>query len=85
MPLFFFHLENHPSWGDREGTELPDVEAAKAHAVRLAGELIRDSTVDSLEAPWRLHVTDESDNEVLCLAMSALEGERLRGPRDGDG
>jgi len=82
MPRFYFHLENHPSWSDREGIELPNVEAAKAHALKLAGELIRDSTVDAFEAPWRLQVTDESENEVLCLAMSASQRGRSPAARD---
>jgi hypothetical protein len=54
----------------------------RRHALRLAGELIRDSTVDALKAPWRLQVTDEGENQILCLAMSASEGKRTRGPED---
>jgi hypothetical protein len=36
MPKFYFHLYNDVDVSDETGTELPDLEAARAHAVRMA-------------------------------------------------
>jgi hypothetical protein len=34
VPRFFFHLHNDLDCADEEGVELPNLEAARAHAVR---------------------------------------------------
>ena len=36
MPRFYFHLHNHADVSDESGKELPDLEAARAHAISLA-------------------------------------------------
>ena len=36
MPRFYFHLHNDVDVPDDEGVELPDLAAARAHAVRCA-------------------------------------------------
>ena len=46
MPRFYFHLHNDVDVPDDEGIELPDLDAARAHAVRQArftfGEMAKD-------------------------------------------
>jgi hypothetical protein len=46
VPRFYFHLHNDVDIPDDEGVELPDLEAARAHAVRSArvtfGEVAKD-------------------------------------------
>jgi hypothetical protein len=46
VPRFYFHLHNHVDLPDGEGVELPDLEAALAHAVSLVrftfGETAKD-------------------------------------------
>ncbi len=46
MPRFYFHLLNDVDAPDEEGVELPDLEAARAHALREArvtfGETAKD-------------------------------------------
>lgn len=41
MPRYFFYTEDGACFPDEEGTELPDLEAAKANATRYLGELLR--------------------------------------------
>jgi hypothetical protein len=36
MPRFYFHLYNDANVSDESGKELPDLEAARAHATRMA-------------------------------------------------
>jgi hypothetical protein len=42
MPRYFIHVHDGTSMIDDEGTELPDLTAARLAAVRLSGELLRD-------------------------------------------
>ena len=59
MPVFYFHLRNgNCEFRDDQGQELPDVQAARNHAIRVARELIRKSEIE--ERHCRLDVYDES-------------------------
>ena len=42
MPRYYFHLHNAIEATDEEGTVLPDLDAAKAHAIECARELMSD-------------------------------------------
>ena len=46
MPRYYFHLHNDIDVPDHEGVELPDLDAARAHARlqarTLVGELVKD-------------------------------------------
>jgi len=58
MPLFYFILKNgHHTIPDREGEELTDLSAARAHATGVARELMRNRSVKT--RTWRLEVCDE--------------------------
>ncbi len=39
MPMYYFHLRNQDHITDVDGTELPDIEAAREHAETVALEL----------------------------------------------
>jgi hypothetical protein len=43
MPRFYFHVFNDETALDDEGTELPDLEAARTHAVEGARSLMSDT------------------------------------------
>ena len=59
MPRFHFHLRNHGAiHRDPDGTELPDVAAARAHAAAVAEELMHCS--DGRTRHWSMSV--ESDD-----------------------
>ena len=72
MPRYFFNVQDGQSSPDREGTELPDLETARAEAVRLSGEVLRDAGVKYWDHPaWRLHVGDEGGRTLSMLRFSA--------------
>ncbi|WP_409241659.1 DUF6894 family protein [Bradyrhizobium sp. CB1015] len=60
LPLYFFHVSDGTSVPDEIGTELADVAAARAAAVDMSGQILKDgSTAESWDGvPWRLEVTD---------------------------
>jgi len=59
MPRFYFHLRARGRiHTDAEGTELPDVEAARAHAVAVADELLRHAQAGTRH--WSLCVEEHS-------------------------
>ena len=74
MPRYFFNLQDGRSAPDQEGTELPDIETARAEAVRLSGEVLRDTGAKFWEHPdWRLDVLDESGRTLFTLRFLAEE------------
>jgi hypothetical protein len=54
MPRYYFHVKDGHTSPDREGTELPDLNAARRSAVALSGEILKDGVGDSLwkGEPW---------------------------------
>lgn len=70
MPRYFFQVEDGASLPDLEGTELPDVAAARAEAVRLAGLLLADLGGKFWDqADWRLIVTDDQQQVEAVLTF----------------
>lgn len=74
MPRYFFDVEDGHSTIDAEGTELPDVYAAQAEAIRFSGEVLRDMGARFWnDTEWRLKVRDESGRFLFVLRFSAEE------------
>ncbi len=73
MPRFFFHIRDGTYLPDTEGTELPNIEAARIQAVRASGEANRDLGVKfwDYKGEWEMNVTDEGGNKVVTLKFSA--------------
>jgi hypothetical protein len=46
MPRFYFHLHNDLDCSDEEGFELPDLEAARAHALEQARVTFAETAKD---------------------------------------
>jgi hypothetical protein len=73
---YFFNVHDgqHPleqDSPDREGTLLPDVDAARSQAVILAGELLKDLDGQFWSGTdWWLRVTDEEGADVCTLRFS---------------
>jgi hypothetical protein len=72
VPRYFFNFDNGVSGlADLVGRDLPDDEAAKSHAVRLAADLSADSAIEG-ELPtfqW-IEVVDEAQRPVARLPVS---------------
>jgi len=72
MPLFHFHLRARGRiHGDLEGTELPDVAAAKVHASAVADELMRHSSGGTRH--WSMRVDDEAGEPQFELFFADLD------------
>ena len=66
MPKYFFKLDDDGFIGNPNGTELPNVDAAREHA----GELVQAIASDAdLFDSWSVCVTDESDKPVVTIAF----------------
>lgn len=64
MPTFFFNTNDDVGLWDEEGTELPDLEAARRVAIRYAGELLREGPSLAFGETWQLRASDAS-NAIL--------------------
>ena len=67
MPRFHFHLHNDADVADHAGKELPDLDAARAHAVRL----VRFEVAEAAKRDGRivlLHRIDVEDEHGAVLA-----------------
>lgn len=79
MPRYHFHILDGKADADQHGMELPDIDAAKQQAVKLAGEVVRESTPSAIWAVnWRLLVNDspspESGSTHFSLELAAKDG-----------
>jgi hypothetical protein len=60
MQRYYFNIKDGKAFPDEEGTLLADLDAAKAEAVKLSGEVLRDWEAGQLWSghPWELLVTE---------------------------
>jgi hypothetical protein len=78
MPRYYFHIEDHRTYVDHVGTELPDLQAARDEAIGAAGQILRDGAAKDLWGgkPWRMWVTQTpfaKEKPLLVLRFSAEE------------
>jgi ABC-type taurine transport system substrate-binding protein len=78
MPRYYFHIEDHRTYIDHVGVELPDLEAARDEAVGAAGQILRDGAAKNLWSgkPWRMWVTQSpfaKEKPLFVLRFSATE------------
>jgi hypothetical protein len=72
MPRFYFHLRARGRiHTDAQGTELPDLGAARVHATAVAEELMRHAGGDARH--WSLRVEDESGAPQLDLFFAEVD------------
>lgn len=67
MPRYFFHVINGTVLLDHEGIELPDLQAARAMAIRTSGELLYGLGEHWEGTEWHLEVADEAGQVLLAL------------------
>ena len=79
MPRYFFHLEHVRIVKDTKGSEHPDLDAAKLHAVKmLAGAL-----ADEPQAFWDADVFRMTVSDPDGLALFAIEMFSTMSPAGG--
>ena len=76
MPRYYIHLRNgEADVTDREGRELPDLEAVRRHALRAAGEIVADEMAQGRDnVRLVMTVTDEAGEPLLELPVKVLAG-----------
>lgn len=71
MPRYFFNTVDGRRYPDRDGMDLPSLEAVRVRATRVVGELLKERPSDFWDTGrLRLEVTDESGAVVLVLDVS---------------
>ena len=72
MPRYFFNLnDGRKIIPDLEGTELPDDDSARAHAVQVARELARNREEETRS--WRLAVCDAQGTLRFELLFASMD------------
>ncbi len=73
MARYFFHTQTAQLVPDHEGTELADLNMARASAARSFGELIKDQGLEFWSTrPWSITVTDNAGLILFVLEMHGL-------------
>ena len=68
MPRYFFHIHNHIETHDDVGLELPDLQAARAMALRAARAMMAENLIDGqLWLDHWIEVEDEAHQQVLAI------------------
>jgi len=74
MPMYYFHLRDQDTVQDVDGTELADLDAARAHAQVVAQELKFETNtfLDEEWSRWSMHVEDAEGLELFSFEMSQV-------------
>ena len=73
MPRYFFHIRDGRDYPDDEGTELPNLAAVRAEALKASGEMLRDNKggADFWSGhDWTMTVMDDKGGMVLTLRFA---------------
>ena len=82
MPLFHFNVFDGVVDLDKEGTELPNVDAAWREARLLASDIIKsDSEWNKLGDDWRIEVTDDAGVILFRIDVGAMKSPLMRAER----
>jgi hypothetical protein len=69
MPHYFFHLMGSETVEDDEGEHCCDLDAARRHAMKVAGELTRNQPHANTARRF-IAVSDESGTELLRVPLA---------------
>jgi hypothetical protein len=71
MPIYHFHLQDEKTLRDDAGSTLPDIAAAREHAIGVAKELTfrSEKMLGQDWSRWTLRVEDSEGKEILSLAL----------------
>ena len=73
MPRYFFHIYNDLIAEDEEGAELPDLPAAREHAISGARSLMAEQIMEGrLRLQHRIEVADEQGRVVMKIPFREL-------------
>jgi hypothetical protein len=74
MAMYYFNLNDHDTVVDIDGTDLPDLGAARIHATGVARELTSNGggILTQSWSGWIMSVQDEHGTELFSLTMSDI-------------
>jgi len=77
MPMYYFHLLDNDEVIDSDGTELPDLQAARQHARLVVQELMfrRDGMLQRDWSQWTMSVRDIDGRVLLSFPLGNVENE----------
>jgi hypothetical protein len=72
MPMYYFNLNDDETVVDTDGTDLPDVGAARIHATGVARELTSNGggILTQSWSGWTMSVQDAHGTELFSLTMT---------------
>jgi hypothetical protein len=74
MPIYHFNVRDGSDIPDPDGTELPNIPAARVEAVKLAGRLLLDEPNTFWEgSDWHVEVTNDRGLILFRLDFMATE------------
>ena len=73
MPRFFFHFTNGRTLRDEDGEDSPSLEAATAHAAKIAAELAKEPE----SRGFAVSVTDAQGNELAYVTIGRRSTEAI--------
>ena len=78
MPRYHFQFHDGQAHPDPDGIELPGIEAARTHAVRYFGDLLRtEAGAFGPADEWRMEVSDESGLLLFTLHFLGMNAPAL--------
>lgn len=77
MPRYFFNTNDDPDLWDEEGTDLPDLDAARRAAVRYVGEILREGPRLGLGETWQLTASDTSDVVLFTIEVKVTPAQAM--------
>ena len=85
MPRYFFHRTDGGFEPDIEGTQLPNLDAARAEAVRFAAGVVQDHPDYVWEGrDFRIEVTDEGGMLLCTVVVLGIVAPAMRGSTSKD-
>ena len=86
MPRYHFHVHDGRDFPDEIGDKLPDLDAARAMAVKLSGDCLRDHGCDFWnDEEWAMDVTDRRGLILFSLHFIATAGAGTHAASSGRG
>jgi Domain of unknown function (DUF6894) len=75
MAMYYFNLNDDDTVVDTDGTDLPNLGAARIHATGVARELTSNGggLLTQSWSGWTMSVRDERGTELFSLTMSDFE------------
>jgi len=77
VPRFYFHLHNDVEVRDHEGRDLPDLQAARTHAVQLARFTFGETAKDEGRVVLHHHIDIEDEQGTVLATVRFGEAVKV--------